>query len=254
MPDARRTVRKASQGGHEMAWGSVFTQRTRSHGRRSGGGQSRPRLVANSPAAMSCDRVASPSGSDSAAGSVASPYRTAQKLVDSLGAGPDRLPAGRPVRAGRDGQQAAAAQGRRSRCPAIRASAPPCSGRLRVKDSANFVTVESLDLDGRDADEPAEPERLRRRRRVPRQRRHELPHTAICFLLGSNDYGRAKRDDDRAQPDPRLRRAARAEPRPRDLHRGLGRRPRDRQLDLRQRRPGRADVPRLAGHATSRAT
>ena len=41
-------------------------------------------------------------------------------------------------------------------------------GRLRVKDSANFVTVESLDLDGRDAATPAEPERLRERRRVPR--------------------------------------------------------------------------------------
>jgi Right handed beta helix region len=38
-------------------------------------------------AAGPCDRVASPTGSDSAAGSAASPYRSAQKLVESLSAG-----------------------------------------------------------------------------------------------------------------------------------------------------------------------
>ena len=36
---------------------------------------------------MSCDKVAAPSGSDSAAGTAASPYRTAQKLADSLAPG-----------------------------------------------------------------------------------------------------------------------------------------------------------------------
>src|SRR5881227_2453773 len=34
-----------------------------------------------------CGKVAAPSGSDSAAGTVAAPYRTVQKLVDSLSAG-----------------------------------------------------------------------------------------------------------------------------------------------------------------------
>ena len=38
-------------------------------------------------AATTCDRVASPSGSDGGAGTLQSPYRSAQKLVDSLAAG-----------------------------------------------------------------------------------------------------------------------------------------------------------------------
>ena len=40
-------------------------------------------LTATSPAALSCDKVAAPSGSDSAPGTLESPYRTAQKLADS---------------------------------------------------------------------------------------------------------------------------------------------------------------------------
>lgn len=38
-------------------------------------------------AAVSCDRVASPSGSDDNGGTVASPFRSAQKLIDSLSSG-----------------------------------------------------------------------------------------------------------------------------------------------------------------------
>ena len=52
--------------------------------------------VADSAAATSCDRVASASGSDSAAGTAASPFRTAGKLVGCCNR-PDRVPAGRPV-------------------------------------------------------------------------------------------------------------------------------------------------------------
>ena len=45
-------------------------------------------LASAQPAATAdCAKYASTSGSDSAAGTAASPYRTAQKLADSLGAG-----------------------------------------------------------------------------------------------------------------------------------------------------------------------
>ena len=40
-----------------------------------------------SGATVTCDRYAATSGSDSAAGTAAAPYRTAQKLADSLSAG-----------------------------------------------------------------------------------------------------------------------------------------------------------------------
>ena len=45
--------------------------------------------AASSPAhaEVTCDRVASKSGSDSATGTASNPYRTPQKLVDSLSAG-----------------------------------------------------------------------------------------------------------------------------------------------------------------------
>jgi hypothetical protein len=43
--------------------------------------------ASSASAAVGCDRVASPSGSDSNRGSVASPFRTVQKLVDSLDSG-----------------------------------------------------------------------------------------------------------------------------------------------------------------------
>ena len=69
-----------------MARGSVFFASAR--GRTAAAAAAFATVVAaaaaaGSPAAVSCDRVASTSGSDSAAGSAASPYRTAQKLVDS---------------------------------------------------------------------------------------------------------------------------------------------------------------------------
>src|SRR5437763_11815924 len=38
-------------------------------------------------ASLTCDRYAATTGSDSAAGSSSSPYKTAQKLIDSLSAG-----------------------------------------------------------------------------------------------------------------------------------------------------------------------
>ena len=119
-------------------------------------------------------------------------------------------------------------------------------GRFRVKDSANFVTVEDLDLDGRNQRHPAEPERLRRRRRVPRTT------TSRTTTHGDLLPARVERLRPRAcavtssATGSTTAAAARQQPRPRDLHRARGRHPRDRQLDLRQRRPRRADVPRRA--------
>ena len=177
-------------------------------------------VVANSPAAVSCDKVAAPSGSDSAAGTAASPYRTAQKLADSLRAGTDRLPAGRPLRAGRDDRRRGGSAGSPvtlTSYPGERATrARAASG---CTDSANFVTVESLDLDGRDAANLPSPS-VYGDDVVFRDNDVTDYHTGICFLLGSNALRAGEAGDDRAQPHPRLRGAAGAEPPSRDLHRG----------------------------------
>ena len=73
-----------------MAWGSAFSVSAR--GRLAAAAVAiatvaMAALTASSPAAVSCDRVAAPSGSDSAAGTVAGPYRSTQKLADSLAPG-----------------------------------------------------------------------------------------------------------------------------------------------------------------------
>ena len=148
-------------------------------------------VVASSPAAVSCDRVAAPSGSDSAAGSATSPFRTAQKLAESLAAGQTGC-----LRAGQYEQDVKVTRGGSSGSPITLSSYPgeraTLKGRLRITDSANFVTVESLDLDGRDAGNLPSPS-VYGDDVVFRDNDVTDYHTGICFLLGSDQYGRAQR-------------------------------------------------------------
>jgi Big-like domain-containing protein/parallel beta helix pectate lyase-like protein len=150
-------------------------------------------VVATSPAATSCDKVAGPSGSDSAAGSAASPYRTAQKLVDSLQPGQTGC-----LRAGLYEQDVTMSNGGSSAGSTVMLSSYPgeratVRGRFRVKDSANFVTVESLDLDGRNADNLPSPSVYGDDVTFRDNDVTNYHYTAICFLLGSDTYGRARR-------------------------------------------------------------
>ena len=149
-------------------------------------------VVANSPAATSCDRAASPSGSDSATGSVASPFRTAQKLVDSLQPGQTGC-----LRGGVYEQDVAISGGGSAASPVTLSSYPgeraTVRGRFRVKDSANFVTVESIDLDGRNADSLPSPSVYGDDVTFRDNDVTNYHYTAICFLLGSDTYGRARR-------------------------------------------------------------
>ena len=149
-------------------------------------------VVADSPAASGCDRVAAPSGSDSAAGSAAAPYRTAGKLADSLQPGQTGC-----LRAGTYEQDVAIARGGSAGSPITLTSYPneraTVRGRFRVKDSANFVTIEDLDLDGRNPADTLPSPSVYGNDVVFRGNDVTNYHTGICFLLGSNDYGRAER-------------------------------------------------------------
>ncbi len=118
-------------------------------------------------------------------------------------------------------------------------------GRLRVKDSANFVTIEGLDLDGRHPADTLPSPSVYGNDVVFRDNDVTNYHTGICFLLGFERLRPRGAGHDRAQPDPRLRCAAGPEPPPRDLHRARGQHPGARQLDLRQRGSRGADVPRF---------
>jgi hypothetical protein len=101
------------------------------------------------PPSVSCTKVASTTGSDSASGTLASPYRTAQKLVSSLSAGDTGC-----LRAGTysSNQTVTFSQSGTSTAPITVRSYPgeraTIQGRLVVADTANWVQVEELDLDG----------------------------------------------------------------------------------------------------------
>jgi hypothetical protein len=146
--------------------------------------------AASSASAAACDKVASPLGSDSYPGTVAEPYATVEKLANSLSAGQTGcLRAGvfqGDVKVGKGGSPGAPTHV--TSYPGERAMV---LGRLRVADTANHVTISSLDLDGRnDANLPS-----------PTINGDSVTftgndvtnhHTTICFIVGSNTYGRAR--------------------------------------------------------------
>jgi len=105
--------------------------------------------AAPSPAAVSCTRYASPSGADTAAGTLSAPYRTAQKLVNTLNPGETGcLRAGtysqsqlRFSRSGSDGAPITLAS-----YPGERATI--AGGYVYVPNGSNHVTLTELDIDG----------------------------------------------------------------------------------------------------------
>ena len=102
--------------------------------------------------AASCDRFAAPNGSDSAPGTASAPFRTAQKLQDSLSAGqtgclkPGAVFTGR-LRGNKSGQN-----GR----PIVMTSGPGSGratilGEIYIPDGTSDITYLNLVINGRDA-------------------------------------------------------------------------------------------------------
>jgi hypothetical protein len=103
-----------------------------------------------SGAAVTCDRYAATSGSDSAAGTAAAPYRTAQKLADSLSAGQTGC-----LVAGVFNESLRLNHGGSPGSPIRLTSAPggraTLVGRLYVPDTTNDAVFADLNLDGTNA-------------------------------------------------------------------------------------------------------
>lgn len=109
-------------------------------------------------AAQACDRVASPLGSDRAAGTDAAPFRTVQKLADSLAAGKTGcLRAGTYSQATGDAYVLRLNRGGAQGAPLTLTSYPgeraTLNGVIFVPDASNFVTISALDLVGTDSDD-----------------------------------------------------------------------------------------------------
>ena len=141
-------------------------------------------------AALACDRVASPSGSDANPGTTARPYVSAQKLAGSLTPGEVGC-----LRGGAYGDVIVSRSGT-ARAPITITSFPgeraTIMGRVWITDSANFVTMASLDLDGRNA--PGLPTPVVNGDDVTFMDNEVTNRdNASCFDLGATTYGRAYR-------------------------------------------------------------
>jgi hypothetical protein len=146
--------------------------------------------IATSGANAACDKVASPLGSDAYPGTLAEPYATVDKLANSLAPGETGC-----LRAGVLQGDVKVSTGGSPGAPTVITSYPGeraiVVGRFRVADTANYVTVAGLDLDGRnDANLPS-----------PTINGDHVTfsgndvtnhHTTICFIVGSNTFGRAR--------------------------------------------------------------
>jgi arylsulfatase A-like enzyme len=106
-----------------------------------------------------CDLVASTAGSDSAPGTLDQPFRTVQKLVDSLPAGDTGClrgtaaasPFAENVTVANKNSTGAITESDRITVRSYPGEVAKLRGRLVVSDSANRITFSGLVLDGRDA-------------------------------------------------------------------------------------------------------
>ena len=144
-------------------------------------------IAAPAASAAGCDRVASPAGSDTAAGSAAAPFRSAQKLVDSLTAGQTGC-----LRAGTYTQNVKVSRGGSASAPVVLRSWPTekatLVGRLWIAKGANYVTVEHLYLDGRNTNNQSSPT-VNAAHTTFRHNDVTNQHTTICFSLGASSVG-----------------------------------------------------------------
>ena len=139
---------------------------------------------------VACDRVASPLGSNSNAGSLTKPFATVDKLANSLKAGQTGC-----LRAGVYQRDVKITRGGTASAPITITSYPgeraTVVGRVHVADEANNVVVQQLDLDGRNRAGLPGPT-INGDNVVFRDNDVTNRHTTICFLLGSTEWGRAR--------------------------------------------------------------
>ena len=195
--------------------------------------------------ASACNLVASPTGSDTASGTIAAPFQTVQKLVDSLTPGQTGC-----VETGTYDEDVRIAQGGVAGAPVTLAAYPGDSptivGRMEIVEGANYVTVTGLNLNG---ENPAQAESPIVDANNVTFSYDDVTNddTGICFGIGSATWGWATgtlithdRIHGCGQPNENYQHG---------LYIGARDRYHDRvEPDLRQRRPGDPAVPRRPAH------
>jgi hypothetical protein len=154
------------------------------------GGEGSSAPIEATRSSEACDKVASPRGSDANPGTPAKPYLSVEKLANSL-----RPAQAGCLRAGTYERDVRVTNGGARGNPITITSFPgeraTVRGRLHVTDEANYVVVQQLELDGRNAGNLPSPT-VNGDHVVFRDNEVTNSHTTICFLLGSEEYGRAR--------------------------------------------------------------
>jgi hypothetical protein len=143
--------------------------------------------------ATTCDRVASPTGSDTAAGTLSGPFKTAQRLSDSLTAGQTGcLRAGTYTQSQLTFRQAGAAGApiTFTSYPGERATLK--GGFVYVPSGSNYVTISNVDIDGTASTQNTV--QIMAADVILEDSDVTNGNTRVCVILGSNGgYGQSVR-------------------------------------------------------------
>lgn len=139
----------------------------------------------------SCDKVASPQGSDSAAGTAAAPLRSAQALVEALAPGQVGC-----LRAGSYGGGLRPSHGGRAGAPLTLIGYPgeqaQITGRIYIPRGSDYVTIANLSLDGAyQSGTPLPSPNIAANHITFESDDITNDHTEICFDIGSAVWGKA---------------------------------------------------------------
>ena len=138
-----------------------------------------------------CSKFAARDGADDNPGTAARPYATAEHLANSLRPGQTGC-----LRPGVYEGDVTIARGGTADAPTTITGLPvgraTLRGRIHVTDDANYVVVQRLALDGRNRANLPSPT-VNGDDVVFRDNDVTNRNTTICFLLGSDEYGRARR-------------------------------------------------------------
>lgn len=137
-----------------------------------------------------CSKVAAPGGSDSAAGTVDAPFATATKVLASLGPGETGC-----LRGGTYDESVRVPHGGAQGAPITLQSYPGerarVVGRFYIPRGSDYVTIASLDLDGKNPDNLPSPT-VNSVGATFQDDDVTNEHTQICFDLGNPTWGRAR--------------------------------------------------------------
>jgi parallel beta-helix repeat protein len=139
---------------------------------------------------ITCNYVASTSGSNANAGTLARPFRTVQHLADKLKAGRIGCVRGGTYRESVTVKHGGRSNAQRLTIESYKSERAILVGRLYVPKGSSFVTITKMNLNGRNRESLPSPS-INSKFAEFTSDDVTNEHTAICFVLGSS-YGRAK--------------------------------------------------------------